>query len=456
MDEFEKFGLWYLPDQPEFAVGGRLRFQRGSGITLELLGHESSGGPLFSSASHAIIVGATEDGKETSLIDCREFNRGFRGPLSHRQLLVSVAYSGILFESPDEIRFSAIALGYDILPAWARTDGRFAVQPETAGGRRVFTYEADKGLQAHTPSGRLSLAFGTSESHNPDEFSLRRVPRFGGFPAATETLDELLSHFHFPLQTLLTLSARQPVELTDISVRFEFSDGDGTDTRQTWLNVWLDTVVTGGGTARPNLRFRVADLANEFEATMSGWFQLADRIRPLLDIWHAAHAAKRSYVEQKFQYAVAAAEGLHSLAVPRVSRSIDELDDPIAREVLESYAGKRRRWLLEKLSPGPLRKRLTALTEPSIFDDFFRDPGHRSSSIRAIVVNRNHLAHGTLIASREKLGGEALHWATELVLHLAEWQLLMQWGVTPEKASAWLRRDPEFGRAALRFKATVG
>src|SRR5438876_7261476 len=168
MKSFEYSGMWWLPTQQEHKVPGIARFADDDRINLALNGlfepERGSGLPDLPFKKHPLILGLTDEGLAITLFDCFDTNLTISlGGKSEQRCLAHVAYLGVHFIEPQELRFDKIDVCYSYLPQWAGVFP-FRGQQNSFNGVRAST---TKGVITVHPT-RLLGAEWVSEAELPE------------------------------------------------------------------------------------------------------------------------------------------------------------------------------------------------------------------------------------------------------------------------------------------------
>lgn len=125
-ETFELDGYWWLPDNPETRVPGRLSFTPGDVPRLSLMGALNQNAKVSFSTTEfinpEIILGITINGDSVTLYKCLQtsgkINFGFNNGSSLTKFIAHFAFKGIHFSSPAEILFSSINVRFLNLDNW--------------------------------------------------------------------------------------------------------------------------------------------------------------------------------------------------------------------------------------------------------------------------------------------------------------------------------------------------
>lgn len=117
-DSFEKYGLWWLPNEPNNQIGGRLTYHPTDGIRLELTGsfRDTPGNERFETD---IIQGVTSDGIECTLCENGAIKEGFSVPgFFYQSFRSRYLFLGHYFDAVADLRFEAYEVNYRYLEEW--------------------------------------------------------------------------------------------------------------------------------------------------------------------------------------------------------------------------------------------------------------------------------------------------------------------------------------------------
>jgi hypothetical protein len=351
-----------------------------------------------------VLHGVAEQ-DEFTLIDCREVGFTFQSPGVMRQRLHP--FGGVLVGAmvPDVTKpaFDGVTLEIDHL---AELSGRSLPDPEVewSDGDRVeritIEWEHPRDVVAVLPHETVRLA---SEWFSGGSVNLGRVEIAETVVLSVETreplpLEGILSQYVSRLRDLTTFAAQRPTAIRSVRVAGPATTvdrGDGRQVKQSAqvLLPFLPTPQDRAGLKilREQLIVLPAD-DRSFRTLVSRWFELAERLGPVLDLRFAPSYAEFMYSESRFLNAVQGVEALHRR---ELEAEPDQADLDARAAAIANCPPEHQEWLRGKLQYAhepTLRRRLDDVLnfvgpglEPLI--------GNRKRFIARVVAMRNALTH---------------------------------------------------------------
>ncbi len=124
MKHFSSDGVFWLPQQPERRVAGRLTFDMQQGGQLSLIGSFSSYTDLFSPASDAARIVGVPGKRHFTLEDCFQLRSNLDSPGVFTQVFhVGRILAGAHFDAEEPLSFTAIAVTTSNMAEWVGRSG---------------------------------------------------------------------------------------------------------------------------------------------------------------------------------------------------------------------------------------------------------------------------------------------------------------------------------------------
>lgn len=233
MENFERYGQWFLPEDPENSLYGRLSYSLGQTTQLSLLGSfqskEITPQSILGGEKIDIINGYFRSGKEVTLYVCHK-QGGLSSGLDKTDVTVRCVIEGHHFKSIEELKLKWISARYRYLEEWMRLSS-LQIQWETKPSR-PDTEELIVKQIPHVPSkfGTLNqLAVSVIDSPISTQ-QLQMMKFFGNVPHSVKledhkrviltsdvevSLDTFISNLYI-LQDFLVLGMGQKTYMFDI------------------------------------------------------------------------------------------------------------------------------------------------------------------------------------------------------------------------------------------------
>ncbi len=471
MDDFEKLGSWWLPAHPSHTVSGTLTFSQAKGFRLKLIGkldtpaEDSSvaGGHPLGPASQPfpLIVGATTDGKQISLVDCHQVRSQYHSKGGGvEEYTASVAYVGIELNSLEEARFYKAQVRFSRLSDWVARFGFDArVTHHKVDNREQFekyelTYRLPDDLRAVTAHDAISVFF----TFHRKQTRLRAVELHQSTgiriePERELTLDELKTRFVQPLANLLTLATNRPNAITELVVyaRGNYLEVPGHDDYAIPIQVIFRQVSFEAESDTPllpqDMLFTLADV-DDFQGMVECWLTASGELDSVCNLFFGVQYSPQMYVEHRFLSLVQALESYHRRRWPN-----DVLPKAQHKQrveaILERTPEEYRSWLRELLnfSNEPrLAQRLSDLVAyvgPAIAP-LVRDP---AAFVKVVKDTRNYYTHYDKTLARKAADQLDLYWLAQTLSYLLQGCLLRELGLSLDRCAELFSRNRRYQHA---------
>ena len=460
MEAFEHFGLWWLPDDDDRAVGGVIRFDPSSGVTLHVAGLVGGLEPFSMSEMIPIILGRIENGKTITLYQCDNVSIRDGIGIDARTFRARAAFVGVWFETEDDIRFSSGTVQFSSLPDWV---GNGAFHAEGTNSAESFSYsiryDRPPELTATTHIGVIRLAYGFSVAADHGRMmSITQRPAFVIEAAEEHSIDSWLEHAVYPLQVFLTFAMRQPASVTDMTVLARAQSTANESERDVFVTVLFEPVFHDSSQPRPVFRhdmlFSLDDVRVQFDTILSRWFALTNELRDVVSRFYSIKFRPNTLLETRFLMVVQAVEAYHR-RTGRRQQAIPEREyqERIAAILAGAPEGQQG-WLKQKLefsNEPTLARRLKDLIEDTL-PTTASLLGDRKTFVREVVDTRNYHTHYSQELRKKAVSGERLYWITSALTDLFEACLLTKLGFTPQQTHelfASNRRYQHAGQVAV-------
>ena len=402
MEEFEYKGRWWLPAKKDSQIDGTLTYSPTDGAILELSGAFGDLSRLLVSgqlSAPRIILGTTASGQDVTLLNCAQKRRHTGGAYPTSSYRVNVVFVGAHFESHDEIDFESLYVHYSHLDSWAGFP--YFEHTREEGVTRV-SYRSPERIVAYLGDGlAVSVDPGVSEQWEgspPRRVTIEGDARIGIRLGEPTHFDKFLRPMRLT-QIFLSLGVGTAVHpLTVTGVRLEMI-GDVPTPRSVGIHYQPAVAVAAQRAVFPSdMTFRLPDISDRFEQFLRNWFETAELVGPVVDLYLATLAETGIYAELRFLMLTHALESFHRqrcggryLSPEEYEPARKELDAAIPDRISRDH----RDALRAKLKYGyeySLRKRLGDLVdahEPVLRGVF----PETTAFIERVVKTRNYLTH---------------------------------------------------------------
>jgi len=415
MNKIEYKGVWWLPEKPEEQIPGTLKFTPDEGAILELAGSfkdisfkdiENMDKMLKSE----IILGVSADGEKITLYKCFESDFEITVRPSFQKFPTSVfraefVFIGAHFQKPEDIKFKSISVHYSHLDEWVNISG-FTFQYKSDTGEFLIKYKLPEPIQAKINKDcKISIDFKVTyptRSIVQKEANIKQRTYIRIEHSIEKSLDEYLNIMRH-IQNFLSLGVTEPVypsKITGITEANKHTITDNPYISPVEIYYRLPEISRAPRTVYPhNMLFTFKDISDRFEMFLKNWFEKANTLEPVYDLYFGPLYNPRMYLRHQFLSLIQALEAYHrrnfeGKYLPdddygRVRKKLEEFIDGL--RIDSSFKNA----LKNKLKYGneySLRKRLKEIFRQykEITDNFITN---KDVFINKVVEIRNYLTH---------------------------------------------------------------
>jgi len=434
IEEFEYSGVWWIPDNPDRKIPGRLRFNQSEGAILELDGCFTEDPKSTELFNPAIVNGVSNTGKEITLHRCQERGRSVTRPFAEPTYYTSKLYAyevfvGVHFQREEDIKFNHLRVRYSHLDEWLNfSPFKFEDKEE----EKVWRYKPpDRGQVSISDELRLQIAFELSYAWPVTVLHVIHKGVIVIIPAG-ETHFEKYQQMARRVQDFLSLALGETVYPLDIQGQTESAKwvrGNHTLYEDVKIFYQLPSIPRERrlGVAEP--LFKYTDIADKFEQLMQNWFGKAEQLAPVYDLYFGSVYGREMYLSQKFLCLIQALESYHRRMVNNYELPGEDHNKRI-QEIINAVPEKHKKWLngkLEHSNEPTLRKRLNELLDTSsVTASYFI--GERKDFVEKMVATRNYHIHYDERLKRKAAKGRDLNDITFVLRILIEMCLLKELG----------------------------
>lgn len=423
MENFERVGQWWLPETPDRKISGILKFDTTNGGRLELLGtlvdiQERE------QAWHPVILGKCLGGKLTLLNNSKIHSELTPEEVGITIFKTEIICDGIHLQDKNDLEFLSLSIHYSYLNQWV---GISSFNIQRSSTTREITIDCKDKLAVTKVQLTENITLSIDVLFFKKENWVRDVQihqtayvtiNFSDKHPLNE-IENIMRNF----QNFLSFAMRYPVRplsVNGVMIGECFDSQDGTY-KQGYVYVklyraHLDTMNNSQSALFPresisfysDIIFDFNKISSKFEFLIKNWFEKADWLETVYDLYFATVYNSKLYLQNVFLILVQALEVYHrkNPNFEQYETSEEQHFEKI-NSILEAIPDEHREWLKTKLKYSN-EKRLAARLK-AILDNLldvlqqlsntragFRELSIKKNQkrlIREIVDNRNYLTH---------------------------------------------------------------
>lgn len=316
-DSFEYEGLWWLPENSDDQVPGKVTFSPNNGVYLELLGSFGSVETIEYKApfQKKIILGITTDGKLCTLLDNNRVSWRDSTPGIYTQSVKSqYAFFGHHFFSEEDITFSSFGISFEHLEEWI---GKSPFNVEVIndkgnlkGYKIDFVVPEPIEFPINYRNGTIRIASAFDNNQNRlKSFSVTNEA-FILFRAESEQSLKWFNKLFFDIERLLMLLMGEITYPRRIQGYLKKKADDN------WDNIVVIFKTPYGRTQSPSIShfemlLPLAEISSNLQAIFEDWLINANVLRSTYDMFFAQYFKPEIYLETKFLNLMRALESFH-------------------------------------------------------------------------------------------------------------------------------------------------
>lgn len=449
IEEFEYEGIWWLPDKPEEQISGTLRFTPEEGAILDLIGSFRDIKDIDKKLKPEIILGISSNGKNITLYKCFET----KSTLSNRGFLTSSFYANLVFvgahfERKEDIKFKKLSIHYSYLNEWVNVSG-FDIPEFNHNKEVVIKFKPPEPIQASISKDyKILINFRYTFSPSMEMVAIKQKTFLTIEPLEEKSFDEYRS-IMYHLQNFLSLGIMKAVYPLTIEGTTEVNKQmiKGKPCYPPIKIFYkLPEIPKATKTILPYMLFTFRDISDRFESILKNWFEKADLLKPVYDLYFGTLYNPRMYLEHRFLSLIKAIESFHRIIHGGEYLSAEDYKpvyDSLIKAIPDCVRNDLKERLKEYLKYGrefSLRKRLKEMLDKyqEILYKFIRNT---NTFIEKVVNTRNYYTHHDKDLKEHSASGEELYHLTQKLKMLVEVCLLSELGFSSEEIkSLFLRR----------------
>jgi len=390
INDFNYDGLWWHPENPEKKISGALNFTLDDGAKLNLIGSFGTVSDFFQGdiERHDAILGISPAGHKISIYNSIKINSKYSASgFTVDSYIVPLVFIGEHFNKLNDVKFKSLNIVYSHLDAWVNISGfKFELEPN----EYTIKYKKPDSVCATLRDCNVSIGFNVS---GPDWSIVQKSTRINQESVITidfmveKTFDECLDVIYL-MQNFLSLGVGEPVKPLEIKGFLDKkSSPHGIEILYTnnYIRMPVRDIIP------PHMIFNLNDISEKFEEYLNNWFENAELLKPVYDLYFGTLYNQRMYQEQQFLSLVQAIESYHRRRFKSWELPPSDHDQRL-KKIYDSTPDEHKEWLKGKLNysnESNLRKRLKEI--------FKRYPSivliNRNKFINDVVNTRNYLTH---------------------------------------------------------------
>jgi hypothetical protein len=456
-------GLWWLPGHEDSRVAGTLVTSSDDFARLELIGAFHGPQTAATLLTTDIILGVA-GGRLVTLYKCVKSGSTLQMPgLYSERYLAHFVLLGAHFSSQPSVLFSQVTLDFDALFEWAGLSG-LRVEYNLDSNQHLESIKAEFRFPESPKFDIGSAKISIEPSGNAvglgfaPRVELAQSVAFVIAPNTAIHLDEYLTRYLHDLSNFLSLAVGAPVRILRFAGVIPASPDASPDQKSQEVEILFlsrDRFVKGDSKSWDML-FTLPAVRNEAEKALRRWFERADSLRPIYDLYFGTMFQQGAYVHQRFLSLAQALESYHrrvnggqhlseSAFEPvreRLVAAINSSAGEIGRDVRQAFCNKLtffneislRRRLKELLSSHRPYVKLLIRNEPRF--------------VKRVVATRNYYTHYDEGSATQAVTEDELHCLSDQLQFLLELCLLAELGFDQDTIGAITRQHQRYLRWA--------
>ena len=418
MKNFEADGSWFLPDNPDRGVAGRITYSSERGLQLSLHGYLGS----TTDEEYGAVHGLLYTGEKITLMNCLRTSLSF-GEATRSSWVAEIAMVGDHVADQESARFDELHVTYSGLDFWLGRSG-LVVDPHPTDCMLLVKYDRVPPIELFSDgSTKIVADFQESCEYKRTRATVEQQARIL-ISSATDGSFRSLDNIATRLQEFLALACGQAVEVLEV----EGIVGS------TSVRVYYEPVRRA---SKPfSERAVCLRWSPQVSCQIGQWLSRYDLSLPAYALYFGFLYNPGTYAEEKFLSMARALEAYH-----RCTRNNNDIE-PTAHEkrlseIMDSAPAAHSKWLKDRLqfsNEPTLRKRLTDLASDTA-NVLFTDMKKVKKATSSIVSARNGITHPDGL---RKQSGESLVYHTEWMKLFLEQLMFAELGMTPDQVKATL------------------
>lgn len=328
-------GIWWLPDNPERKVAGRITLRNDS-LRLILQGSLEDSDEAFRSLAATefkefeLVLGILRSGRPCTIVRALRGNVSLSAALSvsfESELLPEYLFIGIHFNGADEVKFKKLSVRFSNLEDWLQNTGvtkEYTPAKLSKDIRMSWSYHQPEPQEFKIPNGQLQ--FGTTWTTNfQPAYEISLVEWANAtfiFPEPTDILDGLRSCVS-PFRNFLSLAIGKPIRILSLTAMIESTDSSQSSDEGQDKDTWVDVVYAlhqiprdkERGMLSPFMLLPYPSIRDSFQQYILKWYEVSDQLDDIVEnFWGVIHSDSLS-VHHEFQSLTGVLEAYHARVI---------------------------------------------------------------------------------------------------------------------------------------------
>ncbi|MBI5960161.1 MAG: hypothetical protein HY866_15580 [Chloroflexi bacterium] len=410
MEEFEYKGLWWLPQSPDHQVAGTLKFHPVDGAVLETTGDTL----IRQDGVIETICGYTNKGDPVTLWKCIRSGETWAVGYVSSTYQVHVIFIGCHFEKYEDIVFDSISIRYTYLEQWFGISGFSSDFKFSEKGERIGTeisYKLPERFESRIDN--LNIAFYHRHRVVGDQFvdfHMNQATYVEITPDQPMHYNDFQEDVIYHLRNFLSLgtgSAILPIVIIgkNKNCTMKISENESVPRDVYIFYNPQGSILEEKRKIHPSEKlFYFQDIADNFQTHLQNWFNKAEKLLPVFDLYFGIFYIPSMYIHLEFITLAQALETYHRRMYGGVYMPAEQYE-PIRKALNEAIPtgldDSHRSSIKHKIQYGyeySLRTRLKHILKnvlapyQQIVDRLI---GNHGEFIGQLVDTRNYLTHYT-------------------------------------------------------------
>lgn len=461
IESFKEMGKWWLPDDSENIVSGILKFDPVNGIELKIFGFFEDKPTLIASntddfARYNIILGVIPH-KKVTLYNCNQRSGNLRSPrFIEQEFSVNTLFLGHHFSNVKDIKFKNLSISYTNLKEWVGKSG-FKAKPEMDSyylKEYSLQFKYPKKIEVNLGKFQIVIDNAFKAEQEPFEFNLNQNTLIEIIPSDTTSFFELMNDICYHIQNFLSLGIGRAISPLSIA-------GENEDCKQKLpdgeviykpIEVYYavkNPILTEKKVYPREMFFTLDDLNENFEEALKNWFEKAEDLKPVYDLYFGTLNNSSMYIELSFLSLIQALESYHRRMhkgnyLPK--NQYKKVRKNLIEHIPECVTGSHRESLESKINFGnefSLKTRLKEIFEEDkdLFSSLIKN---EEEFIKDVKNTRNYLTHYDKKLERKAKKGQELFILKEKLNFMIEICFLKELGLPLNKIQGITSKNPKY------------
>jgi hypothetical protein len=449
LNSFEEKGFWWIPNDKENRVAGVLKFDPEKGIKLELfdsLNVQNSRLTRFGERIpyEDVILGLTS--KNVTLYQCYQVNSAFD---------VGVIFHNHHFENVEDIEFDRISITYPNLDTWVGKSGLVLLEKELEMGLKdqLFGYKPPNEIYAKIKNIEIKISFQFLPLPNPPS-EIRLMQRIfielkTDIKTHFDLFNDKILHLLYQFLTLAIGRAVYPLSINGYNNSFKYKVLRKEINPE--INIFHERKRFRhiGKIWKKDMLFSFSDISDNFEKYLNNWFEKAEDLEWVYNLYTATILAKSMLIEHKFLSLVQALESYHQRAYDgryMAKSDYKQVKNEIISNIPEKVVGDHRESIKTKIDFGnnySLKSRLDEIYDDysEILDLVIND---KNTFIKDVRDTRNFFTHFSKSLEKKAKSDDELINLTDQIRCTLEVCLLAELGMSLNKIKDIIVRNEKY------------